>query len=179
MSNINDFVIENGVLTKYIGNDSEVMIPDGVTRIEYHAFEKCADLKKIIISDSVINIGTGAFYGCHRLTSIEISKGVSSISESAFGNCNGLQAVKVSEDNLNYASDEFGVLFSKDMQTLIYAPSQLPSRYMIPFGVKHILCSFRNCCNLIEISIPCSVDCIEAYRYMGGSMFDKNIMPQM
>ena len=30
MSNINDFVIENGVLKKYTGTDAEIVIPDGV-----------------------------------------------------------------------------------------------------------------------------------------------------
>ena len=32
MSNINDFVIEDGVLKKYEGNDSEIHIPEGVAR---------------------------------------------------------------------------------------------------------------------------------------------------
>lgn len=32
MSNINDFVIEDGVLKKYKGKDSEIYIPEGVAR---------------------------------------------------------------------------------------------------------------------------------------------------
>ena len=38
MSNINDFVIENGVLRKYIGNDADVDIPNSVTEIGDYAF---------------------------------------------------------------------------------------------------------------------------------------------
>ena len=34
MSNANDFVIEQGVLTKYIGPGGDVVIPEGVTVIE-------------------------------------------------------------------------------------------------------------------------------------------------
>ena len=38
MSNLNDFVIENGVLKKYKGKDSEVTIPNSVTEIGGSAF---------------------------------------------------------------------------------------------------------------------------------------------
>ena len=38
MSNPNDFVIENGVLTKYIGSGGDVVVPDGVTEIGENAF---------------------------------------------------------------------------------------------------------------------------------------------
>ena len=31
MSNTSDFIIENGVLQKYVGSDGDVVIPDGVT----------------------------------------------------------------------------------------------------------------------------------------------------
>ena len=40
MSNVNDFIIENGVLKKYTGNDIEVVIPDGVICIGQQAFFK-------------------------------------------------------------------------------------------------------------------------------------------
>ena len=38
MSNINDFVIENGVLKKYTGSEAEVVIPDAVKEIGVEAF---------------------------------------------------------------------------------------------------------------------------------------------
>ena len=38
MSNINDFVIENGVLEKYTGPGGDVVIPEGVTSIGDSAF---------------------------------------------------------------------------------------------------------------------------------------------
>ncbi len=44
MSNLNDFVIENGVLKKYKGKDSEVTIPNGVKKIGEWAFSGCKKL---------------------------------------------------------------------------------------------------------------------------------------
>lgn len=40
MSNTSDFVIENGVLTKYNGSNENVVIPDGVTEIGSRAFAR-------------------------------------------------------------------------------------------------------------------------------------------
>ena len=39
MSGNKDFVIENGVLKKYTGSDSDVVIPEGVTVIGNYAFQ--------------------------------------------------------------------------------------------------------------------------------------------
>lgn len=33
MGNASDFVINNGILTKYVGTGGDVMIPEGVTEI--------------------------------------------------------------------------------------------------------------------------------------------------
>ena len=38
MSNANDFVIENGVLKKYVGPGGDVVVPKGVTVIGEEAF---------------------------------------------------------------------------------------------------------------------------------------------
>ena len=38
MGNASDFIIENGVLKKYVGPGGDVVIPEGVTKIEWTAF---------------------------------------------------------------------------------------------------------------------------------------------
>ena len=44
MSNASDFIIENGVLTKYVGPGGDVVIPSGVSTIGKKAFFKCNEL---------------------------------------------------------------------------------------------------------------------------------------
>ena len=90
MSNTNDFVIRNGVLTKYKGSDGDVTIPGGVTSIGYSAFSGCANLTNITIPDSVTSIGYRAFSRCSSLTSITIPDSVTSIGERAFYECSNL-----------------------------------------------------------------------------------------
>ena len=49
MSSASDFVIENGVLKKYVGSDGDVVIPEGVCRIDDEVFKRCIQLKNITI----------------------------------------------------------------------------------------------------------------------------------
>ena len=72
MSNINDFVIENGELKKYNGKDARVEIPKGVTGIGRRAFAGNVRLKDVVIPEGVRSIGVFAFSLCSGLTSVTV-----------------------------------------------------------------------------------------------------------
>lgn len=59
--NENVFVIEDGLLKEYLGSDSEVTIPEGVTSIGEGAFACCCTLTRVVIPDSVQRIDVSAF----------------------------------------------------------------------------------------------------------------------
>lgn len=82
-----DFIIKNGVLELYTGNDMEVIIPDGVTTIGENAFSYCENLKKVTIPNTVTSIGNYAFKECRKLKSITIPNSVTSIGNFAFYRC--------------------------------------------------------------------------------------------
>ena len=92
-----EFVIENGVLTKYNGPGGEVVIPEGVTKIGKTAFEGCKGLTGVTIPTGVTEIGVAAFFGCTGLTSVTIPAGVTEIGQSAFYGCTGLTSVTIPE----------------------------------------------------------------------------------
>lgn len=80
-----DFMIENGVLIKYVGHDKEVTIPACVTEIGEEAFYWC-NAESVIIPGNVTKIGYSAFENSH-LKSIVIKDGVIEISARAFMEC--------------------------------------------------------------------------------------------
>ena len=90
-----DFVIENGTLLRYNGKGSNVVIPEGVTKIDYSAFSCCADITSINIPDSVKKIDVCAFYGCTGLISINIPNSVTEINNKTFYGCGGLTSINI------------------------------------------------------------------------------------
>ena len=105
MSNPSDFIIENGVLTKYTGPGGDVVIPDGVTSIGDQAFH-CGGLTSVTIPESVTSIGTLSFF-MNGLTSVTIPEGVTSIGDRAFCCCNSLTSVTIPESVTSIGNSAF------------------------------------------------------------------------
>ena len=109
--NKDDFDIENGILKKYKGIQSEVIVPDGVTSIGEYAFSRCSKLTSITIPNSVTSIGEWAFSGCSGLTSITIPNSVTSIGDFAFSGCNGLTSITIPNSVTSIGNGAFGYCF--------------------------------------------------------------------
>lgn len=90
MSNVNDFVIENGVLKKYVGHGGDVVIPEGVITIGKSAFYQCDNLSSITIPHSVANIMDYAFSRCKNLTSVTMPDSDIQLGDDVFSECNAL-----------------------------------------------------------------------------------------
>ncbi len=54
---------------------TDVVIPDGVTRINMYAFKNCKSLRSVVIPASVTSISGVAFTGCNSLESIKVAAG--------------------------------------------------------------------------------------------------------
>ena len=65
-----DFVIENSILTKYTGTDSNVTIPDSVTIIGEAAFDGNTHINSVYIPESVTEIRNVSFANCTNLSSV-------------------------------------------------------------------------------------------------------------
>ena len=88
------FIIIDGTLYLYLGNDSAVTIPDGVKIIGDRAFRGCR-LESVVIPDSVTSIGNEAFSGCRCLKSVTIPGSVTSIGDRAFSECEYLKSISI------------------------------------------------------------------------------------
>lgn len=77
--------------------DPAFKIPNGVVKIETHAFDCCLYLASVKMPDSVVSIGTGAFMNCQKLQDIEFSCRITELPESVFENCIGLESIDIPE----------------------------------------------------------------------------------
>ncbi len=55
-------------ITKFIGEETDVVIPDGTTVIKGNAFNGCSSLTSVVIPEGVKEIGNRAFDDCQKLT---------------------------------------------------------------------------------------------------------------
>ena len=136
-------------------------------------------ITSLVIEEGVASIGSRAFDDCSNLTRISIPESVTSIGEYAFHWCSSLVEIHVAENNPNYSSDEYGVLFNKDMSTLIRTPMAINGDYQIPEGVINIgEYAFCACASLTSIVIPESVTSIDSGAFADCSSLTRVVIPE-
>ena len=141
-------------ITKYIGKNAVVKIPDSVTSIGYSAFK-----------------------GCTGLTNVTIGNGVTSIDKEAFENCSALKKINVSKNNSAYSSVD-GILYDKNKTQIIYVPYAIQGSITIPDSVTSIGGSaFAGCSGLTSVTIPNSVTSIGSYAFEGCTKLTSVTIP--
>lgn len=107
MSNASDFVIKRRVLKKYVGPGGDVVIPDGVKRIDCSAFANCSTLTSVVIPEGVTSIGTNAFVWCNNLESVSLPSSVVEFGKLVFNSCYSLTVVNVAGGECKISSEIF------------------------------------------------------------------------
>ncbi|MEE0306295.1 MAG: S8 family serine peptidase [Eubacterium sp.] len=89
-----EFIVDNyNCLKAYLGNDTNITIPDTIDGIEIYGIAKyCfknSNIESVTLPDKRLSIEDEAFYGCKNLKNINLSK-VTYIGPYAFANCTSL-----------------------------------------------------------------------------------------
>lgn len=157
--------------TIYLNNEpvTELVIPDGVTKIGPAAFYNCSGLTSVAIPDSVTSIDSMAFYGCSSLTSITIPEGVTRIDGYVFQNCTSLASVTIPDSVTSIGGSVFrecSNLTSVNIPSSVtsigsytfYGCSGLTS-IIIPDSVTNIdRSAFRNCKKLTSMTFEGTIE---------------------
>jgi len=185
-----DFTINHGVLEKYVGNDSDitiplgvsaigddafsgnntlksVYIPEGIDKIGYAAFENCKNLETVTIGNDLREIGQSAFSGCQSLNTVNIPRYVEEIGSGAFSACPSLSNVNIDPKNRNFLCLD-GVIYTSDGKKMVqYLAGRPYSTYEIPAPVEEIgEFGFYGANMLTDVSIINGVKEIPEYTFL-------------
>lgn len=158
------------VITKYLGNDAEVVIPseiDGkrVSSIDGMIFYKNEKLKSVQLPDTLVGIGVDAFAFCKSLESVNIPKSIKDFSP-AFRGCEKLQAIVIPEGVERIEQGMF-----RDCTAL--------KNVTLPNGLRSINGgAFENCASLEKIAIPDGVVEIGANAFGGCTALSEMSLPE-
>lgn len=167
--------------------DDVAMIPEGI-------FSGCSSLDEIVfgedpslrtieaqafagtaftaftIPEGVTTVDATAFSGCTALQTVGIPSTLRDMGERPFEGCDSLTSFTVSADSSVYASVD-GVLYSKDLGTLVRYPSAAAStEFSVPEGTETISAgAFEYAGSLMTVEIPASVTTIGSEAFQGCS----------
>lgn len=177
-----NFAIET-VLKQYTGNESKIIIPDGVTEIGEkafyrnnkitsvvfpkglrhigkYAFDSCSELSEVVFPESLITIDTCAFSQCEKITHIHIPKNVKHIEHTAFQCYPDLRVITADEENETFHALD-NCLIETATNTLVLGG--IVSK--IPTGVTKIGKGAFSGRDIETLTIPTSVCSIGTFAF--------------
>ena len=175
---VGDFIYQDAdkkILLKYVGNDSEVVVPGSVTDISANAFKGSKEMTKITIPASVENIGENAFSDCWNLETAEFASIEQMCSLNYAGNAESWE--EIYSNPLSRAHNLFvnGVKIT-ELEIPSGVESISPQAFYggnftsvsIPSSVKSIgAAAFKNCNQLATVTIAEGVETIDNFAFNG------------
>ncbi len=178
--------LDDSHMVKYVGTNAvecdtsakRVVIRDGTTCIDSHAFHGCSSLESVVIPSSVTSIGDGAFFECSSLRSITIPCGVISIGNSAFSGCSSLLSMPIPDSVISIGDSAFMDCSSlvsvtlpnglTSIENMIFCDCTELTGIIIPDNVAILNHqALSGCSKLLSITIPRSVLRINQYALHG------------
>ncbi len=177
--------------------EGDVVLPENLEVVCDTAFNGCEKITGVALGQKVKRIGKSAFSGCSSLSKMKIPASMSEISDYAFNGCASLQSLEA-DDGEHFVSRD-GMLFSKDMKTLVRAPGAISGEVVLPDTVETIghgafqSCekltkvvmnnvrtisneAFKGCISLLSAPLD-NVESIGKYAFMGCVELDSVVVP--
>jgi len=150
----------------YKENIRVVVVEEGVTVIENHAFSDCINLNKVELPTSLVVLGNFSFENCSSLTSVSLPVGLTATYECVFAHCTALTEVILPEGLESISNGAF--MYCSNLASL-----------KIPDSVWDIgISAFEGCDKLTNISIPEKVTSISYYLFRNCTALESIYIPE-
>ena len=160
-----EFIIENGVLTRYVGTAEHVVVPEGVTEIAMYGFSGC-QMVSVKLPKSLQKVGWHGFSGCENLTNVEFLSSSLSMEDMAFIWCGSLKSVELPNGLITIPRGTFA--YCSSLENIV-----------IPDSVAEIgYGAFSACTSLGKIAIPDSVTTIDETAFAEEWGYEGELPPE-
>ena len=140
---------------------TSITLGEGVDSIGYGAFAGCMGLTSFAMPDSVTSIEDQLFQDCEYLKEVTVSRNLAAGDlAGTFSWCFSLEKVNVPDDAANYTTLD-GVVYGKDMSSLVYCPTAKKGTLEIPEGVTSISYDAFESSALDNVVFPNSLQTID------------------
>ena len=169
---------------------TDLVVPEGATKIGDYAFCYYDALRSVTIPDSVKSIGKTAFREIENLTSVTLGKNVESIGEYAFIHCKSISSISIPESLKNVGRSAFngcdGIekVYITDIEKWclinfeggstplsneaeLYLNGNLVTDLTIPSSIIDVGQVFAGCTSIKSIVVPNSVESIGCGAFSG------------
>ena len=185
-TNQNDFVIEDGVLTAYNGNDSHVVIPEGVTKIGDEVFKNNESIQAVVFPTTLREIGNYSFADSGLTGDVYFPNNLESIGSFSFARLN-LDIVSI-PPSLAYSSEYAFISTSIDLVKFENGCTIVPSNLFGYSSVKNVKFaptiteinnfSFYGCKNLQTLDLPAGLKSIDAFAFSNCQNLQELRLPE-
>ena len=177
----------DGYLYEYTGTATDIVIPEGVTRISSSAFDK-VDITSVVIPGTVKKIDCYCFNKCSNLKKVVMKEGVEIIGWDSFAKCTSLTEVTIPDSVTTIEMEAFGgttsvteISLPKSLKILgarAFAESGITS-ITIPGSVENVgFGAFCNCASLKKVAIEEGVKSMEFSVFQGDKALTEVSLPK-
>jgi len=160
--------VTSPVLTVYNTAVKKLVIDDGITGIGNSAFWGYTAIKDVVLSDSILSIETNAFTGCTSLVNIRIPNVIEF-----------LAGINIQQSPFKYTVyNNCGYLGNDENPYLVlcYCSDKTISSITVNTNTRIIFSgAFRDCTNLTEVMLPCTIKHIGSSAFLNCNIQNLNI----
>lgn len=161
------FVVQNGTLLRYLGQSSEVAVPNTVAEIAGGAFNFCDGIRELTVPVSVVTIGKEAFANCIGLEKLTIHAKLRVIPGKLCSQCLELRELSLAK----------GCIY---LDPYAFEGCTSLNSVVLPDGLQIIgEGAFAYCPALTDVTIPKSVTTIGEYAFFGTALSSVTLPEQL